>query len=202
VQRCFGDGDPLMERYHDQEWGFPVLDERGLFERMSLEAFQSGLSWRTILAKRDAFRAGFANFDPDAVARFGDADVERLLADAGIVRNRAKIQATLGNARATLALRSGGESLEALVRAQAPAPRNSPPATWSDVPPSSPESVALARALKRREFRFVGPTTLYALMQACGLINDHLADCPARAAVQRARRAAGLISGEDRARRS
>src|SRR5439155_15658316 len=110
-RRCFGDGDSLMERYHDQEWGFPTLDERGLFERMSLEAFQSGLSWRTILAKRDAFRAAFAGFDPDAVARFDEADVERLLADAAIVRNRAKIEATLANARATVALRAVGEPL-------------------------------------------------------------------------------------------
>lgn len=111
--RCWGDGDPLFERYHDEEWGFPVLDERGLFEKLALEAFQSGLSWRTILAKRDAFRAAFAGFHPDAVASFGDADVDRLLADAGIVRNRAKIEATLANARATVGLRATGEPLEA-----------------------------------------------------------------------------------------
>jgi len=183
--RCFGDGDPLMERYHDQEWGFPTLDERGLFERMSLEAFQSGLSWRTILAKREAFRAGFAGFDPDAVARFDHNDVARLLDDARIVRNRAKIEATLANARATVALRATAEPLDALVR---------PPAlnTWADVQSTRPETVALARELKRRGFHFVGPTTLYALMQACGLVDDHLAGCPARAAVRRARRAAGL----------
>src|SRR4030088_2631210 len=108
-QRCFGDGDPMFEHYHDEEWGFPVLDERGLFERLSLEAFQSGLSWRTILSKRDAFRTAFANFDPDAVARFGDADVVRLLGDANIVRNRAKVEATIANARATVALRAAGE---------------------------------------------------------------------------------------------
>jgi DNA-3-methyladenine glycosylase I len=190
--RCFGEGDPLFERYHDEEWGFPVLDERGLFERLSLEAFQAGLSWRTILAKRDAFRAGFADFDPDAVARFGDADVERLLADEGIVRNRAKIEATLANARATLTLRDAGEPLDALIRAHAPALRDAP-ATWADVPPTTPETVSLARELKRRGFRFVGPTTLYALMQACGLVDDHLAGCPARPAVERARRAAGLV---------
>jgi DNA-3-methyladenine glycosylase I len=191
-KRCFGDGDPLFERYHDEEWGFPVLDERGLFERLSLEAFQSGLSWRTILSKRDAFRAAFANFDPDAVARFGDADVVRLLGDANIVRNRAKVEATLANARATVALRAAGEPLDALVRAHTPPPRASPPATWAAVPPTTPESVALARELKRRDFRFVGPTTLYALMQACGLVDDHLAGCPARPAAERARRAAGL----------
>jgi DNA-3-methyladenine glycosylase I len=192
MQRCFGDGDPLYERYHDQEWGFPVLDERGLFERMSLEAFQSGLSWRTILAKRNAFRAAFAEFDPDAVARFAEPDVERLLTDAGIVRNRAKIEATLANARATVALRGAGESLEALIRTHAPSPQSPPPSSWADVPPTTPQSVSLARALKRRDFRFVGPTTLYALMQACGLVNDHLIGCPARPAVERARRAAGL----------
>ncbi len=191
-RRCFGDGDPLFERYHDEEWGFPVLDERGLFEKLTLEAFQSGLAWRTILAKRDAFRAAFARFDPDAVASFGDGDVARLLADQGIVRNRAKIEATLANARATVALRSTGEPLEALVRAHAPRRRERPPATWADVPATVPESVALARELKRRGFRFVGPTTLYALMQACGLVDDHLDGCPARPAVEEARRAAGL----------
>jgi DNA-3-methyladenine glycosylase I len=189
--RCFGQGDPLMEAYHDEEWGLPVLDERGLFERMSLEAFQSGLSWRTILNKRDAFRAAFAGFDPDAVAGFGDADVVRLLGDAGIVRNRAKIEATLANARATVALR-GGESLQMLIRRHAPAPPYPAPATWAGARSKTPETIALARELKRADFRFVGPTTLYALMQACGLVNDHLAGCPARAGVERARRAAGL----------
>jgi DNA-3-methyladenine glycosylase I len=191
--RCFGDGDPLFERYHDEEWGFPVLDERGLFERLTLEAFQSGLSWRTVLTKRDAFRDAFADFDPDAVARFGDADVQRLLGDKNIIRNRAKIEATLANARATVALRPTGERLEAVIRAHAPAPQDTPPATWADVPSTTPETVALARELKRQGFRFVGPTTLYALMQACGLVDDHLAGCPARPAVERARRAAGLV---------
>jgi DNA-3-methyladenine glycosylase I len=192
VQRCFGDGDPLYERYHDDEWGVPLLDERGLFERMSLEAFQSGLAWRTILAKREKFRAAFAGFDPDAVARFGDGDVARLLGDAGIVRNRAKIEATLANGRAVVALHATGESLAELVRAHTPPPPSRPPARWADVPSTTPESVALTKALKRRGFRFVGPTTLYALMQACGLVNDHLADCPARERAERARRAAGL----------
>ena len=191
MSRCFGDGDPLYERYHDEEWGFPVLDERGLFERMSLEAFQSGLSWRTILAKREAFRAAFADFDPAAVARFGPADVERLLGDEKIVRNRAKIEA-IANAGATVALRDAGESLDSVIRAHTPA-RGGPPASWAEVPATTPETVSLARELKRRGFRFVGPTTLYALMQACGLVDDHLADCPARPAVERARRAAGLI---------
>jgi DNA-3-methyladenine glycosylase I len=190
--RCLGDGDPLYERYHDEEWGFPVLDERGLFERLTLEAFQSGLSWRTILARRDAFRGAFAGFDPDVVARFGDGEVTRLLADATIIRNRAKIEATLANARATVALRATGQPLQELVRAHAPAAQERPPASWADVPASTPESTALARELKRRDFRFVGPTTLYALMQACGLVDDHLAGCPTRPAVERARRAAGL----------
>jgi DNA-3-methyladenine glycosylase I len=181
-----------MERYHDEEWGFPVLDERGLFERMSLEAFQSGLSWRTILKKRDAFRVAFANFEPERVARFGRRDVSRLLADADIVRNRAKIEATLANAKATVALRAA-EPLDALIRSYAPAPRDPPPAGWADVQATTQETVALARELKRRGFRFVGPTTLYALMQACGLVDDHLANCPARPAAERARRAAGLL---------
>jgi len=190
--RCFGDGDPLLERYHDEEWGIPVLDERGLFERMSLEAFQSGLSWRTILAKREAFRDAFAGFDPEGVAGFGDGDVARLLADAGIVRNRAKIEATLANARATVTLRAAAEPLDALVRAHAPAAGEPAPTTWADVRATRPETVTLARELKRRGFRFVGPTTLYALMQACGLVDDHLAGCPARPSVERARQAAGL----------
>jgi DNA-3-methyladenine glycosylase I len=197
--RCWGDGDPLFERYHDEEWGFPVLDERGLFEKLALETFESGLSWRTILAKRDAFRAAFAGFHPDAVASFGDADVERLLADPGIIRNRAKIEATLANARATVGLRATGEPLEVLVRTHAPPPRERPPATWADVPATVPATVALARDLKRRGFRFVGPTTLYALMQACGLVDDHLAGCPSRPAVEVARRAAGLAqAGSER----
>ncbi len=190
--RCFGDGDPQMERYHDEEWGFPVLTERGLFERMSLEAFQSGLSWRIILRKREGFRAAFAGFDPDVVARFGDADVARLLADEAIIRNRAKIEATLANARATVALRDSGRTLDQLIRDHAPPGQDRVPAGWSDVPAQTPESKALARELKRRDFRFVGPTTLYALMEACGLVNDHHAKCPVRPAVETARRAAGL----------
>ena len=180
--RCWwGSSTPEYVAYHDEEWGRPVRDERGLFERMSLEAFQSGLSWLTILRKREAFRAAFAGFDPDAVARFGDADVERLLGDAGIVRNRAKIEATISNARATVALREDGPGLlpelvwERYRPARRPAPR-----TFADVPSQTPETVALARELKRRGFRFVGPTTLYALMQACGVVNDHLASCSVR----------------------
>ncbi|TMF17464.1 MAG: DNA-3-methyladenine glycosylase I [Chloroflexi bacterium] len=193
ARRCFGDGDPVFERYHDDEWGFPALDERALFERLSLEAFQAGLSWRTILAKRDSFRRAFANFEPDAVARFGGAEVTRLLRDESIVRNRAKIEATVANARATVTLRGTGNPLDSLVRAHASRARGRPPATWTDVPSSTVETVALARDLKHHGYRFVGPTTLYALMQACGLVDDHLAGCPTRPAVERARRAAGLI---------
>jgi DNA-3-methyladenine glycosylase I len=181
--RCFGDGDPLYERYHDEEWGVPVRDEHGLFERLSLEAFQSGLSWVTILRKRDAFRAAFAGFDPDAVARFGDADRDRLLADAGIVRNRAKIEATIANARATVALRERG-GLPALVAGHRPPPADPPPRTLQDMRAQTDETKALARALKAHGFRFVGPTTLYALMQACGYVDDHLAGCPRRGAVR------------------
>jgi DNA-3-methyladenine glycosylase I len=191
--RCFGDGDPLYERYHDTEWGFPVPDERALFELLSLEAFQAGLSWRTILGKRDGFGRAFANFDADAVARFGPADIKRLLKDVGIVRNRAKIEATIGNARAVLQLRAAREPLIAILRPDPRASRRRPPAAWSDVPSTTPEAVALARQLKGRGFRFLGRTTVYALMQACGVVDDHLAACPIRPAVERARRAAGLI---------
>ena len=183
MTRCFGDGDPLYERYHDEEWGRPVTDERGLFERMSLEAFQSGLSWLTILRKRDAFRAAFANFDPDAVARFGADDVARLLGDAGIVRNRAKIEAAVANARAAADLPEG---LSTLLWSFAPPPRERRPESFAEVPPLTPESTAMAKELKRRGFRFVGPTTVYAAMQACGVVNDHLADCPAREPTERA----------------
>jgi DNA-3-methyladenine glycosylase I len=182
--RCFGDGNPLYEAYHDEEWGRPVTDERGLYERLCLEAFQSGLSWLIILRKRPAFRAAFAGFDPEAVARYDEDDVARLLRDAGIVRNRAKIEATIANARATLGLRDGPRSLPELVWSFRPARglEHPVPAALSDMPAKVPESAALAKELKRHGFRFLGPTTLYAGMQACGLVNDHLRDCPARAA--------------------
>ncbi len=166
--------DPLLRDYYDTEWGMPVRDERGLFERLSLEAFQSGLSWATILRKRPAFRAAFDDFDPEAVAGYGDAEVARLLADAGIVRNRAKVLATLTNARATLALRDDADGdLGRFVWSFRPAatPR---PRTVEDVPTTSPESVALSRALKRKGFTFVGPTTMYALMEAVGIVDTHL----------------------------
>ena len=164
--------DPLLREYYDSEWGMPVRDERGMFERLSLEAFQSGLSWATILRKRPAFREAFAGFDPEVVAAFGDSDVETLLADAGIVRNRAKILATIGNAQATVALRAEG-GLADLVWSFRPAdtPR---PRTLADIPTTSPESQALAKELRRRGFRFVGPTTLFALMEAVGIVDTHL----------------------------
>lgn len=179
MTRCFGDGDPLYESYHDTEWGVPVRGEAELYERLCLEAFQSGLAWITILRKRPAFREAFAGFDPAVVARFTDDDVARLLADAGIVRNRAKIDAAIANARATVGLWDAGRTLTELVWAHAPAPRAHRPATYADVPASTPESVALAKELKSVGFRFVGPTTAYASMQACGLVDDHLAGCSA-----------------------
>jgi DNA-3-methyladenine glycosylase I len=186
--RCFGDGDALYEAYHDDEWGFPVTDERGLFERLCLEGFQSGLAWITILRKRPAFREAFAGFEPDAVARFGDGDVERLMGDAGIVRNRAKIQATIANARATVDLRDGATPLHELVWSHRPEPRRAAK-RLGDLPAQTPEAVELAKALKRAGFRFVGPTTVYAAMQACGLVNDHIATCPVRARAQAAQAA-------------
>ncbi len=184
--RCFGADDPLYRAYHDDEWGRPVRDERGLYERISLEAFQSGLAWITILRKRDNFRAAFANFEPEAVAAFGEDDVARLMADVGIVRNRLKVDATINNARAVLGLRDAGTSLPELVWAHRPDPDRPAPAGWGDVPALTPESTALAKALKREGFRFVGPTTAYAAMQACGLVNDHLAGCVARAETEAA----------------
>jgi DNA-3-methyladenine glycosylase I len=155
-----------------------VRDERGLYERISLEAFQSGLSWITILRKRPAFREAFAGFDPEVVADFGPPDVERLLGDASIVRNRAKIEATIANARAVLDLRDAGTSLPDLLWSFAPADPRPRAERLHDLPASTPESKALAKALKARGFRFVGPTTAYAAMQACGLVDDHLAGCP------------------------
>jgi len=185
---CFGEGDPLYERYHDEEWGRPVADERGLYEKLCLEAFQSGLAWITILRKREAFRAAFAGFDPEVVARFGKRDVNRLLNDAGIVRNRLKVEAAVANAKATVALRDGPRPLPELIWSHAPPRRRRAPRDWADVPALTPESTALAKELKRHGFRFVGPTTAYALMQACGLVNDHLAGCRVRAEVERASR--------------
>jgi len=178
--RCaWGVSTPEYVRYHDEEWGRPVRDDAALYEKLCLEAFQSGLAWITILRKRDSFRAAFAGFDPESVAAFGDDDVARLMADAGIVRNRAKIEAAIANARAVREMHAHGESLAELLWSFAPGERPAPRAN-ADVPAQTPESKAMAKELKRRGFRFVGPTTAYALMQACGLVNDHLDGCAAR----------------------
>lgn len=181
LARCaWGASTPDYADYHDGEWGRPVHGEHALFERITLEAFQSGLSWLTILRKREGFRLAFARFDPEVVARFGDADRERLMADAGIVRNRAKIEAAITNARAVLELRDG-PGLDELFWSFAPDSATRPvPQAFSDVPAVTQESRALAKELKRRGFAFVGPTTAYAGMQACGLVDDHLAGCHAR----------------------
>lgn len=167
-----------MIAYHDTEWGRELRGDRELFERMSLEAFQSGLSWLIILRKRERFREVFADFDLEVVARFGEADVERLLQDAGIVRNRMKIEATISNARTLLAL---DESFSDLLWSFAPPPRPAP-TSYAEVAATTPESIAMAKALKSKGFRFFGPTTAYALMQATGMVNDHLVDCVARRA--------------------
>jgi DNA-3-methyladenine glycosylase I len=189
-KRCSWAAGPDYLSYHDEEWGRPVVDDDALFERLCLEGFQSGLSWLTILRKRPAFRDAFAGFEIDAVARFGARDIRRLMADAGIVRNRAKIEATIANAKAAAALRADGGSLAALVWGAAPAGRQRAPRSTSDLPAITPESTALSRELKRRGFRFVGPTTVYAAMQACGVVNDHVLGCFARGACERERRAA------------
>jgi DNA-3-methyladenine glycosylase I len=164
--------DPLLRDYYDTEWGMPVRDERGLFERLSLEAFQSGLSWATILRKRPAFRRAFDDFDPDRVAAYGPDDADRLMADPGIVRNRRKIEATIQNAGATVALRRDGGLVD-LVWSFRPATTPEPRAV-AEVPTTSPESVALARELRSRGFSFVGPTTMFALMEAVGIVDTHL----------------------------
>jgi DNA-3-methyladenine glycosylase I len=184
-QRCWESSDPAYNAYHDEEWGRPVTDERGVYERLCLEGFQSGLSWLTILRKREAFRDAFAGFDPDAVAAFGNDDVDRLLGDAGIVRHRGKIEATIANARATVALRETGTPLNVLFWSYRPDPPPPAPARGGWVP-TTPESDALSKHLKQAGFRFVGPTTVYAAMQACGVVNDHVDDCPARAPTERA----------------
>lgn len=183
--RCFGDGDPLYEDYHDLEWGRQVSDEAALFERIALEGFQAGLSWLVVLRKREAFREVFAGFEPEAVAGFRPEDVDRLVRDRRIVRNRAKIEATVAGARAMLAMHDAGDSLTDLFARHAPVDRREPPISWDDVPAVTEESTALATELKRLGFRFIGPTTAYAAMQAIGVVNDHLAACPARAGVRR-----------------
>ena len=183
MSRCFGDGDPLYERYHDEEWGRPVTDERGLFERMSLEAFQSGLSWLTILRKRENFRAAFAGFDPRLVADFDENDVDRLLNDAGIVRHQGKIRSTINNASRALEMIDEFGSIAAYMW---------PHATFGDapteIPPTTATSTAISKDLKKRGWTFVGPTTVYAFMQAMGLVNDHIEGCWVRARSERERR--------------
>lgn len=182
--RCFGDGDPLYERYHDEEWGRPQLGERQLYEKLCLEGFQAGLAWITVLRKREALREAFSGFDPAVVAA---TDVEPLLADARLIRSRPKLSACVTNARATLALDGG---LPALVREHST--RTPAPERWDDVPASTPGSAALAQRLKRAGFTFVGPVTVYSLLQACGLVGDHLRGCDARERAEAERRAAGL----------
>jgi DNA-3-methyladenine glycosylase I len=180
--RCWTSSDPAYNAYHDEEWGRPVVDEQGLYERLCLEGFQSGLSWLTILRKRENFRRAFRDFAPERVARFRDRDVERLLGDAGIVRHRGKIEAAIANARGVLALRKAGTPLDELMweyRRDGDAP-----ATWV---PETPESRELSKRLKAAGFRFVGPTTVYSAMQACGIVNDHRADCHVRDEVERDR---------------
>jgi DNA-3-methyladenine glycosylase I len=189
VARCsWGDSAPEYRDYHDSEWGFPVADDIRLFEKLSLEAFQAGLSWLTILRKREAFRAAFAGFDFERVARFGDRDVERLLADAGIVRHRGKIEAVIDNARRAIELVEAEGSIAAFVWHYEPSPRAGS-FTRADLAanPTTPESLALAKELKRRGWRFLGPTTVYAFMQAMGLAEDHLDGCEAKTRAQAAR---------------
>ena len=175
IQRCAWGSDPLMQDYHDTEWGVPERDSRALWEKLMLDGFQAGLAWITILRKRDAFRRAFAGFDPEKVARFGEADIARLLADAGIVRSRAKIEATIGGARAWLAMRDQGEDFAdfcwAFVGGRPLA------GDGINLPTQTPLSAEISKALKARGFKFVGPTIVYAWMQATGLVNDHIRDC-------------------------
>ena len=177
--RCWWCGDdPDYVRYHDEDWGTPIHDDRALLELLCLEGFQAGLSWITILRKRPAFRAAFADFDPETVAAYGDDDVERLLRDDGIVRHRGKIEATVGNARALLELHDGGRTLDDVVwKAGAHAKGRERPAARSEVPPMTPEAAGLSKDLKKLGFRFVGPTTVYAFLQSAGVVDDHLHGC-------------------------
>lgn len=166
--------DPVLRDYYDREWGMPVRDERGLYERICLEGFQAGLSWATILNKRPAFRSAFANFDPDVVQGFGEPEVQRLMADASIVRNSRKIEATITNARATIALRDGGGLVDFVWTFRPPVTPS--PRTIEEIPTTSDESIALSKALRAHGFAFVGPTTMFALMEAIGMVDTHLTD--------------------------
>jgi DNA-3-methyladenine glycosylase I len=187
VARCrWADSAPDYRDYHDREWGFPVADDARLFEKLSLEGFQSGLSWLTILRKREAFRRAFAGFDFNKVARFGERDVERLLADASIVRHRGKIEAVINNAGRAVEMAQSEGSIAAFVWQFEPEPRDGARSREA-IEAHTEESRALAKELKRRGWRFVGPTTVYAFMQAMGLVNDHLEGCAAHAEVERAR---------------
>ena len=189
VRRCWwGASTPDYVAYHDDEWGRPVVDDTRIFEKLCLEGFQSGLSWLTILRKREGFRAAFSGFDIPTVARFGERDVERLLADAAIVRHRGKIEATIANARAALAVQDAHGSLAALLWSFEPR-RHPAPKSMADMTSTTPESTALSKALKRAGFRFVGSTTVYAAMQAMGVVNDHVVGCAARGPCTEARRA-------------
>ena len=172
--------DPQYMKYHDTEWGKPVTDDQKLYEKLCLEGFQAGLSWLTILRKRENFREAFANFDPEEVALFKARDITRLMKNEGIVRNRLKIEAAIVNAKATLKVQDELGALSSLIWSFAPAKPKKAPRTLSDVPATSPESVALSKELLKRGFKFVGPTTMYAAMQSLGLVNDHLATCFAR----------------------
>lgn len=181
VQRCrWAHTDPLMHDYHDREWGVPEYDSRALWEKLMLDGFQAGLSWSIILRKREAFRAAFEGFDPERVARYGQADVERLLRDPGIVRSRAKINATIGNARAYLAARDAGEDFSQWIWTQA---GGKPIAGGLAIPTKTDLSEQISKALKQRGYKFVGPVIVYAWMQACGIVNDHEPNCFCRAAV-------------------
>ena len=178
MKRCWESADEGYNRYHDEEWGRPVRDERGIYERLCLEGFQSGLSWLTILRKREAFRNAFAQFDPEAVAGFSARDVKRLLGDAGIVRHRGKIEAAILSARAWLAVMENGPGFASLVWACVDGrPIVNQPRSGADIPAQTPSSKALSKELVARGFRFCGPTTVYAFMQANGLVNDHVVTC-------------------------
>ena len=175
VRRCaWAESDPLLLAYHDEEWGVPEYDSRALWEKLMLDGFQAGLSWSIILRKRAAFRKAFKNFNPEKVARFGEADVARLLEDAGIVRSRAKIEATIGGARAYLSMRAAGEDFSAFVWKMA---GGQPIQNRGDVPAKTPLSEEFSKAFKKRGFKFAGPVIVYAWMQAVGIVNDHAADC-------------------------
>jgi DNA-3-methyladenine glycosylase I len=178
-RRCWGTGDPLMETYHDLEWGTPVRDDRLLFEHLTLDSFQAGLSWRTILYKRDAFRRAFDGFDPQRIAGYGRSEVARLMKDAGIIRNRQKIEAAIVNAQAYLAMHQVGESFSDFLWSFTGGETRLGKAArhWQDIPASSPESEAMAVALRQRGFRFVGTTICYAFMQAVGIVDDHMVGC-------------------------